>query len=242
MTSFVRDPQSGLPIGLEVSPHLAPRPARTSIAGRLVRLEPLSAEQHGASLWTETHGRDKDALWQYMFDAPFDEKNRFLEDIEQKEASEDPLYFAIVDMTSGEALGYEALLRIHPSDRCIEVGSILYGPRLQRNPRGTEAQYLLMRHIFDDLGYRRYEWKCNALNNPSRAAALRLGFTFEGVFRQHMVIRGRSRDTAWYSIIDSEWQKTGAAFNQWLAADNFDSEGMQKKALATIRAELQSHC
>ena len=236
MTLFVLEPKSGLPIGPEVSAHLAPRPARTSIAGRLVRLEPLSAQRHGASLWTGTQGPDKDARWQYMFEAPFDEKHKFLEDIGSKAASEDPLYFAIVSLTSGAALGYEALLRIDPPNRCIEVGSIMYGPQLQRHPRGTEAQYLLMKHSFEVLGYRRYEWKCDALNTPSRTAALRLGFTFEGVFRQHMVIRGRSRDTAWYSIVDSEWPRIRAALDQWLAADNFDSEGTQKKTLAAIRA------
>jgi RimJ/RimL family protein N-acetyltransferase len=235
MNGVVEDPVSGLPIGREVPTHAARRPARRMIAGRFVRLEPLDPEPHGRSLWQETHGPGEAELWQYLFEAPFADERAFHAHLTQKAASEDPFFFAIVDQRSGCALGYETLMRIDPAHRCIEVGSIIYGRGLQRTPGATEAQYLLMRHVFEDLGYRRYEWKCNALNEPSRRAALRLGFTFEGIFRQHMIIRGRSRDTAWYSIIDAEWPAAQAAFERWLAPANFDAAGHQRQSLAALR-------
>jgi RimJ/RimL family protein N-acetyltransferase len=149
-------------------------------------------------------------------------------------ASEDPLFYAIVDRASGRAVGRAALMRIEPLHRVIEVGSILFTPPLQRTRGATEAMYLMARYVFDELGYRRYEWKCNALNEPSRAAALRLGFTYEGLFRQHMIIKGRNRDTAWYSMIDTEWQARRARFETWLAPENFDASGRQRTALSTI--------
>jgi RimJ/RimL family protein N-acetyltransferase len=137
-------------------------------------------------------------------------------------------------------VGYASYLRIEPAHRCIEVGSILFTPLLQRTPGATEAMYLMARHVFENLGYRRYEWKCNALNEPSRRAALRLGFTFEGIFRQHMIIKGRNRDTAWYSMLDSEWPARKASFEQWLAPDNFDSHGRQKQSLSGMNQTRRS--
>jgi RimJ/RimL family protein N-acetyltransferase len=238
MERFVADPLSGLPIGQEVAAHPARHPERRVMDGRFIRLEPLDAERHTASLWRETHGPTQDIRWQYLFEAPFPHEDSFRAHLAAKAAAEEAMFFAIVDAVSRDALGYETLMRIDPANRCVEVGSILYGPRLQRHAAGTEAQFLLMKYVFDDLGYRRYEWKCNALNAPSRSAAVRLGFTFEGVFRQHMIIRGRNRDTAWYSIIDSEWPKVKEAFVRWLAADNFDSTGSQKQGLAAIRNAL----
>jgi RimJ/RimL family protein N-acetyltransferase len=238
MERFVADPLSGLPIGPEVAAHSARRPEHRVMDGRFIRLEPLDAERHPASLWRETHGPAQDIRWQYLFEAPFPDEDSFRAHLQRKAASEDPMFFAIVDAGSRNALGYEALMRIDPANRCIEVGNILYGARLQRHAGGTEAQFLLMKYVFDDLGYRRYEWKCNALNAPSRTAAVRLGFTFEGVFRQHMIIRARNRDTAWYSIIDSEWPKLKEAFVRWLAVDNFDSNGSQMQSLAAIRNAL----
>jgi RimJ/RimL family protein N-acetyltransferase len=238
MSQFVVDPLSGLPIGPEVSAHAAPRPQRLVLEGRFVRLEPLNSETHTTSLWRETHGPGQDARWQYLFEAPFPDEDSFRAHVVSKAASADPIFFAIVDAVLGEASGYAALMRIDPVNRSIEVGSILYGPRLQRHAGGTEAQFLLMKYAFENLGYRRYEWKCNALNAPSRSAALRLGFTFEGVFRQHMIIRGRSRDTAWYSILDSEWPKLKEAFERWLVLDNFDRQGFQKQSLSAIRNTL----
>jgi RimJ/RimL family protein N-acetyltransferase len=150
------------------------------------------------------------------------------------------MYFAVIDEKSGLALGHAAYMRIEPKPRVIEVGSILYTPRLQRTPGGTEAMYLMAKHVFEELGYRRYEWKCNALNAPSRSAALRLGFTFEGIFRQHMIIKGRNRDTAWFSMLDTEWPERKSAFESWLDPSNFDSGGKQKQPLSSFRANPSS--
>ena len=151
-----------------------------------------------------------------------------------KAKSVDPFFFAIIDHATGLPVGQASYLRIEPAHRAIEVGHIIFAPALQRSIGATEAMYLMARHVFDDLGYRRYEWKCNALNQPSRRAALRLGFTFEGIFRQHMIIKGRNRDTAWFSLLDSEWPLRRANFEQWLAPSNFDSSGRQKLSLASL--------
>lgn len=240
MTDATQDPVSGLPIGAEVPAHAAPRPERTVLAGRFVRLEPLDPTRHGASLWQETHAAEGAARFQYLFEAPFADEAAFRAHLARKAASGDPLFFAIVEAATGRAIGYETLMRIDPAHRCIEVGNILYGQSLQRTPGATEAQYLLMKYVFDGLGYRRFEWKCNALNAPSRRAAERFGFTFEGVFRQHMIVRGRNRDTAWFSILDSEWPAARAAFERWLAPENFCADGTQRRTLAAIRTSLQS--
>jgi RimJ/RimL family protein N-acetyltransferase len=202
MSVQMLDPLSNLPIGPEVPTHVAARPERRTIAGRFVRLEPLDPARHRPSLWLDTHGAGAAVRWQYLFDEPFADEMSFNDFLTRMAASADPVFFAIVDQSSGRAMGFETLMRIDPTHRCIEVGNILYGEGLQRTPGATEAQYLLMRYIFDDLGYRRYEWKCNALNKASRQTALRLGFTFEGIFRKHMIVRGRSRDTAGYSLLD----------------------------------------
>ena len=235
MIGEVIDSSSGLPIGLEVPAHAAARPERRVIAGRFIRLEPLDAERHGGSLWQETHGTGAAALWQYLFDEPFADEKSFRDFLARKATSEDPLFYAIVDQATGRAVGFETLMRIDPAHRCIEVGNILYGRSLQRTPGATEAQYRLMKYVFDELGYRRYEWKCNALNAPSRQAALRFGFSFEGIFRKHMIVRGRNRDTAWYAMLDEEWPAAKAAFERWLAPANFDSAGVQRQSLAALR-------
>jgi RimJ/RimL family protein N-acetyltransferase len=235
MGGNVLDPISGLPIGPEVPSTMARRPERRMIAGRFVRLEPLDPDQHAASLWQETHGTGEAALWQYLFDEPFEDEQSFKAFLVRKAASTDPLFYAIVDQASGRAVGFETLMRTDPTHRGIEVGNILYGKSLQRRAGATEAQYLLMRYIFEDLGYRRFEWKCNALNEPSRRTAVRFGFTFEGIFRKHMIVRGRSRDTAWYSILDDEWPAAKAAFERWLAPANFDAAGVQRESLAALR-------
>jgi len=236
MIGEVIDSSSGLPIGLEVPAHAAARPERRVIAGRFIRLEPLDAERHGGSLWQETHGTGAAALWQYLFDEPFADEKSFRDFLARKATSEDPLFYAIVDQATGRAVGFETLMRIDPAHRCIEVGNILYGRSLQRTPGATEAQYRLMKYVFDELGYRRYEWKCNALNAPSRQAALRFGFSFEGIFRKHMIVRGRNRDTAWYAMLDEEWPAAKAAFERWLAPANFDSAGVQRQSLAALRS------
>ena len=231
----VPDPASGLPIGPDVSGHPAPRPQRTVLEGARVRLEPLDPARHGDALWDESHGPDKDVVWQYLFEPPFPDRASFQAHLERKAASEDPLFFAVVDKVRNRALGYQTLMRIDTTFRVIEVGNVMYGTGLQRTPLSTEAQYLFARHVFDDLGYRRYEWKCNALNAPSRRTAERLGFTFEGIFRQHMIVRGRNRDTAWFSMIDAEWPTIRAGFEAWLSPANFDAQGRQKASLADLR-------
>jgi RimJ/RimL family protein N-acetyltransferase len=167
-----------------------------------------------------------------MSDGPYHDRARFDANLEVKAKSTDPLFFAIVDNASGLAAGCASYLRIEPVHKVIEVGHILFTPVLQRTAGATEAMYLLARHVFEDLGYRRYEWKCNALNAPSRSAALRLGFRFEGIFRQHMIIKGENRDTAWFAMLDWEWPARKLAFERWLDPSNFDSEGHQRTPLA----------
>jgi RimJ/RimL family protein N-acetyltransferase len=213
----------------------APKPTRVVIEGRYVTLAPLDASAHGDSLWDAVHGPEHDDLWRYLFDGPYDERQAFDTALARKAASEDPLYWAILDRGTGRAVGYAAYLRIEPAHRVIEVGSILFTPLLQRTRGATEAMYLMARHVFDELGYRRYEWKCDARNEPSRRAAERLGFTFEGVFRQHMIVKGGNRDTAWYSMLDSEWGERKARFERWLAEENFDAAGRQRERLLTQR-------
>ena len=212
----------------------APRPQRITLEGRFVRLEPLNAA-HAEALWNATRGPENDALWDYLFAGPFADRVSFDHYIEAKSSTGDPLFFAIIDRVSGQATGLSALMRIEPAHRVIEVGNILFAPAFQRTPGATEAMYLLARYIFEDLGYRRYEWKCNAQNQPSRRAALRLGFQFEGIFRQHMIVKGRSRDTAWFAMLDTDWPVCKAAFERWLDPSNFDAQGKQKQSLASFR-------
>jgi RimJ/RimL family protein N-acetyltransferase len=221
----------------EVSVERAQIPAPITISGRYVNLAPLSAKAHGESLWEGTRGAANDSLWAYLFDGPFANRDDFDASLRAMEASRDPLYFAIIDGNSKRAVGRAAYLRIDGGNRSIEVGSILYTPPLQRTRGATEAMYLMARHAFEELGYRRYEWKCNVLNEPSRRAALRLGFTFEGIFRQHMIVKGRNRDTAWYAMLDSEWPERKAAFEGWLDPGNFWPDGRQKRALSEMNEE-----
>jgi RimJ/RimL family protein N-acetyltransferase len=224
-----------LPIGDPVSVSPALRPERTELAGRFVRLVPLDPARHAADLFAETHGPDEERRWWYLGDGPYQDLASFAAALVDKAASQDPLFFAVIDAATGKACGYQTLMRIDAPNRVIEVGNIVYGRTLQRTTASTEAQFLFMRHAFDTLGYRRYEWKCNALNTPSRAAALRFGFAFEGVFRSHMIMKGRNRDTAWYSIIEAEWPSRRAAFEAWLAPDNFDATGGQRRRLEAFR-------
>jgi RimJ/RimL family protein N-acetyltransferase len=224
----------GQPIGEPVDLHAAKRPERIVLSGRAVTLVPLSAESHADALFEGANGGDQDRVWTYLFDGPSTDRAAFRANIEAKAKSDDPLFFAIVDKASGKAVGYQTFLRIEPQHGVIEVGNIMYAPAMQRSIGATEAQYLFARYVFDELGYRRYEWKCNDLNAPSKRAALRFGFTFEGVFRQHMIVKGRNRDTAWFAMLDSEWPARRAAFEQWLAPANFDASGRQKVALSTL--------
>lgn len=228
------DPATGLAIGVVVGRAAARRPQRRILPGRLVSLEPLDAGAHADSLYESTCGPEGDALYLYLPYGPFPDCASFRADLQEKAHSEDPLYFGIVDKRSGLAMGHASYLRITPEHGCIEVGHILYAPKLQRTAAATEAMYLMAKHAFEDLGYRRYEWKCDALNAPSRRAALRLGFTFEGIFRQHMIVKGRNRDTAWFSMLDSEWPARKRAFEKWLDPSNFDAQGKQKTPLSAM--------
>jgi RimJ/RimL family protein N-acetyltransferase len=222
------------PVGQRVETNPAKRPERITLSGRSISLVPLNAEAHADALFDGANGGDKDRVWTYLFDGPYTDRAVFRANIEAKAKSEDPLFFAIVDNASGKPLGYQTFLRIEPLHRVIEVGNILYTPAMQRTIGATEAQYLFARYVFDELGYRRYEWKCNDLNAPSKRAAQRFGFSFEGVFRQHMIVKGRNRDTAWFSMLDSEWPAQRAAYEQWLAPDNFDAAGRQKVSLLAL--------
>ena len=210
----------------------AKRPGRTELCGRVVSVVPLNPKVHGDALWEETHAHDD--LWTYMAHGPFSERAAFESHLNWMASSEDPLFFAIVENATNRAVGYASYLRIELIHRVIEVGNIVYSPRLQRTVGATEAMYLMMRHALVDLGYRRYEWKCDSKNMPSRRAALRLGFQFEGIFRQHMIIKRLNRDTAWFSIVDSEWDARKKAFEAWLRPENFDEQGRQKNSLSAL--------
>jgi RimJ/RimL family protein N-acetyltransferase len=221
-------------IGPPVDSTPARAPQRIPLKGRLVSLVPLDPAAHAASLYEASHGPEREDLWRYLFDGPYPNLSAFEARLRQMASTRDPLFLTILENGSGQPVGYASYMRIEPAHRCIEVGSILFTPALQRTPGATEAMYVMARHVFDDLGYRRYEWKCNALNEPSRRAALRLGFTFEGIFRRHMIVKGRNRDTAWYSMLDSEWPARKASFERWLAPENFDPQGRQRQSLSSM--------
>jgi RimJ/RimL family protein N-acetyltransferase len=212
------------------------RPHRRELEGRLVRLEPLSRERHAADLFEASH-RDEAArrVWTYLFQGPFPDLAAYEGWLTAAEVSEDPLFLAIVDRADGRAKGQASLMRITPEMGVIEVGNIWYAPEIQRTAQATEAMLVLFAHVFDGLGYRRLEWKCNALNAPSRRAAERLGFAYEGAFRQHMVVKGRNRDTAWYAMLDREWPGVRAALEAWLEPENFDEGGRQRRRLEELR-------
>ncbi|HTR12939.1 MAG TPA: GNAT family protein [Roseiarcus sp.] len=228
------------PLGPTVDPHPAKRPERMTLPGRWITLTPLDAETHAAALYEGSHGDAKrESVWDYLFDGPYRSLDEFQKSLAVKAQSADPLFFAVLDNASGRALGYQTFLRIDPPNRVIEVGNIMYTPIMQRTPGATEAQFLFASYVFDTLGNRRYEWKCNDLNAPSKRAAMRLGFTFEGVFRQHMTVKGRNRDTAWFAMLDREWPAIKRAYRSWLSPENFDRDGAQKRRLADFMAEAQ---
>ena len=215
------------------------RPQRRVHQGRYVRLEPLDPDRHGDDLFAASSGPGADDRFRHLFDDPPESRAAFEPWLAKAASSEDPVFFAVVDEATGRAEGRMAFMRIDQSHGVIETGSILFGPRLARTRAATEAVYLQARHAFDELGYRRFEWKCNDLNEASKRAAERLGFTFEGVFRQHMVVKGQNRDTAWYAMLDSEWPVRKQAFERWLSPDNFDAGGRQRASLADFYAELR---
>ena len=211
-----------------------PLPIREPMYGRTVMLEPFDADLHAADLWGAVEGHDE--VWQWLFDGPYASLSDFTGDIAEKQAATDRIFFAIISAEIGAATGYASFMRIEPAHGVVEVGNILLSPTLQRTTAATEAMFLMARHVFEDLGYRRYEWKCNAENEPSRRAALRLGFTFEGIFRQHMVVKDRNRDTAWFAMLDHEWPARKRAFETWLDPANFDASGKQLKSLQSTRS------
>jgi len=212
-----------------------PRPERRVLDGRFVRLEPLSAARHGDGLFAASTVPDAASRFRYLAEVPPDSRAAFQPWLDKAEASDDPLYFAVIDKASGAVAGRQTFLRTDPANGVTEIGHIYWGPAVARRPAATEALYLFARHAFDDLGYRRFEWKCNNANEPSKRAAIRFGFSFEGVFRQHLIIKGENRDTAWYSIIDGEWPIVKAAFEAWLDPSNFDAAGNQLRRLEEIR-------
>lgn len=211
-----------------------PRPERKTLEGRTVRLEPLDPERHGDDLFAASSVSDIETRFRWLYDYPPQDRASFQPWLEAAAASADPLHFAVIDQETNVAGGRQTLMRIDPTNGAIEIGNIYWGPSLSRSVRATEAFYLFARHVFDDLGYRRYEWKCNDRNEPSKRAAERFGFTFEGVFRQHLIVKGENRDTAWFSILDREWPALKGAFDAWLDPGNFDKEGRQKVRLKTL--------
>ena len=215
-------------------------PARQPLSGAGVRLEPLDPAQHGRQLFAASHQDGAgDSLFRYLPYGPFEGFEEFNKWLEASAATTDPIFFAIVDAETGAPGGMASYLRIVPEHGVIEIGHIWFSPALQRTRQATEAIFLMCRHAFEDLGYRRLEWKCDALNEPSRRAAARFGFTYEGVFRQHLVVKGRNRDSAWFSILDGEWPVIRAAFEQWLSPENFDAAGNQRRSLAAVRSAMR---
>ena len=207
------------------------RPARIVLEGRYTRLEPLNAERHGDELFSAATLSDKDERFRYLPEHPPEARIAFQPWLEMAENSDDPMYFAVIDKSTGKVEGRQTLMRINEAHGVIETGHIFWGGRISRTPVTTEAFFLFAKYVFDELGYRRFEWKCNNANQPSLDAALRFGLTGEGVFRQAMVVKGENRDTAWFSMLDSEWPKNKIMFERWLDPSNFDGEGKQKKKL-----------
>ena len=225
----------GQPVGAPL-PHWTPRalPPRLPMMGRYCRIEPLDPARHGADLFAAYAAAPDDSDWTYLAVERPPNLEAYLEYATRAAASTDPLHHAIIDARTGKAVGTAALMRVDPANGVIEIGHVTYSPLLKRTAIATEAQYLFMRRVFDELGYRRYEWKCDSLNEPSRRAACRYGFRYEGTFRQLLVYKGRSRDTAWFSIVDGEWPARRQAYEKWLAPDNFDAQGRQRQPLSAF--------
>lgn len=207
------------------------RPVRVALEGRYCRLEPLDPARHGASLFAASAARGAEERFRYLAEVPPDE-TAFAAWMDRSAASEDPLFHAVVDRASGRCEGRQAYLRITPEHGVIEIGHVLWGPAIARTRVATEALWLYASHAFEALGYRRFEWKCDAGNEPSRRAALRFGFAYEGTFRQHMVVKGRNRDTAWFAMTDGDWPQVRARLSAWLDPSNFDEAGRQQAPLA----------
>ena len=234
-TKKANEERGALPVGRAVPGWIAREaPPRTPMAGRYARLEPLEAERHADALW-EANAADADgSRWTYLFDEKPASLEAYRAWVARMASTADPLFFAIVDAASGRALGVAAFMRIDRNHGVIEIGHLNFSPAMNRTRVATEAIFLMMRRAFEELGYRRLEWKCDSLNAPSRAAAERFGFTFEGIFRQAIVYKGRNRDTAWYSIVDAEWPRLAAAYRRWLDPANFDGDARQRERLSAL--------
>jgi RimJ/RimL family protein N-acetyltransferase len=206
-------------------------PSGQTLPGRWCRLEKLDPAQHGDSLCAASMAPGVEDRYRYLFEPPPATGAAFDDWIEKASATQDPLFYAVVDQATGAAEGRQALMRITPEHGVIEIGSILWGPNIARTRIATEALHLFARYAFDTLGYRRFEWKCDALNAPSRRAALRFGFEYEGTFRSHMVVKGKNRDTAWYAMTDADWPRIKAGLELWLDPTNFDADGKQHERL-----------
>ena len=239
MTRVMTD-EHGLPVGPAVPGWTgALPPQRRVIEGRFCRLEPVDVDRHGSALWSAHSSAPDGRHWAYLsHDRPATEA-AFLELLSRMAQSVDPLHWSVVDRRDEAATGTLSLMRIDPAHGVIEVGHVNFSPALQRTRASTEAQYLMMRYVFEDLGYRRYEWKCDSLNARSRATALRLGFSFEGIFRQAVIYKGRSRDTAWYSVVDREWPQLREGFERWLAPGNTGADGQRLRGLIECRGRPQ---
>ncbi|HEX3803251.1 MAG TPA: GNAT family protein [Solirubrobacteraceae bacterium] len=225
------------PLGEPVDFTGANAPSRIEHHGRYALLRPLQPERDAAALYAASHAPTGDpTIWTYLYEDPFPSLHAFQATLEQQAASSDPLFFTVARADDGKPLGVMSYLSIVPEHGTIEIGHIWFGPELKRTPAATDAIYLLARHAFDDLGYRRLEWKCNALNAPSRNAALRFGFQFEGIFLNHRVVKRRNRDTAWFAITDSRWPAVRAAFETWLSPTNFEQSGAQRTSLRNLTA------
>jgi RimJ/RimL family protein N-acetyltransferase len=217
-----------IPPGIAVDATPAPMPGDVTLEGRFGAVERLNAARHGNALWASMGGHDH--IWAFIPAATSFDEAGFRSYIAACEKNKDRIFYAVTD-SGGKAVGFLSLMEIRLAMRVIEVGNIVYSPSLQRTPLATEAQYLIARYAIETLGYRRYEWKCDDRNEPSKRAARRFGFTYEGTFRQHMIVKGLNRDTAWFSILDGEWPERRAAFERWLAPENFDRDGRQKAKL-----------
>jgi len=215
-----------------------PKPERRVLEGRYVRLEPLEAERHGDGLFEASTVSDADSRFRWLFEYQPTTRQDLQPWLDKAAASEDPLFFAVIDQATGKVAGRQAFMRIDSAFGVIEIGHIYWSPLVARKPGATEAQYLFQKYAFEQLGYRRYEWKCHNMNEPSKRAALRFGFKFEGVFRQHLVFKGGNRDTAWFSIIDKEWPALSKAYEAWLQPSNFDAAGQQQCRLEDYRRDF----
>ena len=234
-----RDPDSGLPIGplmRNTAPAQTPQPV--VLEGRYCRLEPLDAARHGEQLYAASTPADASARFLYLGEPAPASQEVLTAWAVAAQACVDPLFFAVIDLRTGAVQGRQTLMRITPAQQTIEIGNIYWGPAIAGTQVATEANFLFAQYVFDELGYRRYEWKCNALNEPSRRAALRFGFNYEGHFRRAVITRGRTRDTSWFSIIDEQWPPLKAAYEQWLHPENFDAAGQQRSRLSELTAAV----